>query len=116
MTEYTPTVWQDGDAITAEKLNKIENRIEEIQSIERILTNPSTITYNEAKQLLDQGIFPCLIFEGEIDYIIKYSNEDLTVTTLYHQKELYASSEDSELSFIKPEGDTGGDTGGTIVK
>lgn len=36
MTEYTPTVWQDGDAITAEKLNKIEDRIEEIQNIERV--------------------------------------------------------------------------------
>lgn len=36
MAEYTPTVWQDSDAITAEKLNKIENRIEEIQNIERI--------------------------------------------------------------------------------
>lgn len=36
MTEYTPTVWQDGDAITAEKLNKIENRIKEIQDIERV--------------------------------------------------------------------------------
>ena len=38
MTEYTPTVWQDGDAITAEKLNKIENGIEEIQNIERVWT------------------------------------------------------------------------------
>ena len=38
MTEYMPTVWQDGDAITAEKLNKIENRIEEIQSMERVWT------------------------------------------------------------------------------
>lgn len=36
MTEYTPTVWQDGDAITAEKLNKIEDRIEEIQNMKRI--------------------------------------------------------------------------------
>ena len=36
MTEYTPTVWQNGDAITAEKLNKIENRIKEIQDIERV--------------------------------------------------------------------------------
>lgn len=36
MTEYTPTVWQNGDAITAEKLNKIENRIKEIQNIERV--------------------------------------------------------------------------------
>ena len=36
MTEYTPTVWQEGDAITAEKLNKIENRIEEIQNMQRV--------------------------------------------------------------------------------
>ena len=31
MTIYTPTVWQDGDIITAQKLNKIEDRIEELQ-------------------------------------------------------------------------------------
>lgn len=38
MTTYTPTVWQDGDIITAQKLNKIENRIEEIQNLKnRIL-------------------------------------------------------------------------------
>ena len=33
MTTYTPTVWQDGDIITAQKLNKIENRIEEFQDL-----------------------------------------------------------------------------------
>lgn len=33
MTTYTPTIWQDGDIITAQKLNKIEDRIEEIQSL-----------------------------------------------------------------------------------
>ena len=33
MTTYTPTVWQDGDIITAQKLNKIEDRIEEIQNL-----------------------------------------------------------------------------------
>ena len=33
MTTYTPTVWQDGDIITAQKLNKIENRLEEIQNL-----------------------------------------------------------------------------------
>ena len=33
MTTYTPTVWQDGDIITAQKLNKIEDRIEELQDL-----------------------------------------------------------------------------------
>lgn len=33
MTTYTPTVWQNGDIITAQKLNKIENRIEELQDL-----------------------------------------------------------------------------------
>ena len=47
MTEYTPTVWQDGDAITAEKLNKIENRIEEIQNIERVWNISNNNSSNE---------------------------------------------------------------------
>ena len=33
MTIYTPTIWQDGDIITAQKLNKIEDRIEELQNL-----------------------------------------------------------------------------------
>lgn len=33
MTTYTPTIWQDGDIITAQKLNKIEDRIEELQNL-----------------------------------------------------------------------------------
>lgn len=36
MTTYTPTVWQNNDAITAEKLNKIETRIEELQNMQRV--------------------------------------------------------------------------------
>lgn len=31
MTTYTPTIWESGDFITDVRLNKIENRIEEIQ-------------------------------------------------------------------------------------
>ena len=36
MTTYTPTVWQNNDAITAVKLNKIETRIEELQNMQRV--------------------------------------------------------------------------------
>lgn len=62
------------------------------------------ITYNEAKQLLNQGIFPCIINQnGSINYIIDYNNENLTVTTFYNQI-LYAPSEDSELSFYSAGG------------
>lgn len=55
------------------------------------------ITYNEAKQLLNQGIFPCIINQdGYIDYIISYNDENLAVTT-YYGLGVSASSEDSEL-------------------
>lgn len=72
------------------------------------------ITYNEAKQLLDQGIFPCLIINNEvIDYIVGYTEDLLTVTT-FSNDQLSASSENSELSFVSTGGNTGGGT--VIVK
>lgn len=49
---YTPTNWQDGDIITAEKLNKIESELETLDtSVEGILTfaannNEVTITFH----------------------------------------------------------------------
>jgi len=74
MTEYTPTVWQDGDAITAEKLNKIENRIEEISSIKRVHKNNNIMKYNEVKSALDQGIFPCFIENEDNVFTFFYNN------------------------------------------
>lgn len=108
MTEYTPTVWQDGDAITAEKLNKIENRVEEIQSIQRVFQVPNgkrpfiNLTFNEAKQMIDQGIFPCLISNSfldksiGIDYIIGYNESELSCIT-FTKYYFYAETENSQL-------------------
>ena len=61
------------------------------------------ITYDEAKQLLNQGIFPCLNQNGLIDYIISYNDEDLECYSLHNQI-LYASSENSELNFYSAGG------------
>lgn len=108
MAEYTPTVWQDGDAITAEKLNKIENRIEEIQNIQRVFqVNKNKIpfsinlTFNDAKQMIDQGIFPCLIFNNSpdmnIDYIMAYDENELSCTTFFNRDEFSAETENSQL-------------------
>ena len=79
MTTYTPTVWQDDDAITAEKLNKIEDRIEEIQNSQKIIiatSNTIQTTYNEVKALLDTKIFPCIKYTNRygtyFDYIYDY--------------------------------------------
>lgn len=55
------------------------------------------ITYNEAKQLLNQGIFPCLIRNGGINYIISYNDNELSCTSFYGTS-YTAESENSELS------------------
>lgn len=41
---YIPTIWQIGDIITAEKLNKLENAIAETSAIYQLMLNdPSTL-------------------------------------------------------------------------
>lgn len=56
------------------------------------------ITYNEAKQLLDQGIFPCLILYDSkiIDYIISYDDNELSCGSSLTS--YTAENENSELS------------------
>ena len=39
---YIPTIWQAGDIITAEKLNKLENAIAEVQAIYNLMENDPT--------------------------------------------------------------------------
>lgn len=55
---YTPTVWQNGDVITAEKLNNIENGIENSNST-LIVTEDSEYaldkTYTEIKTAINNG-------------------------------------------------------------
>lgn len=58
MTIYTPTVWHSNDLITSEKLNKIEDRIEELQNIQINFTTPPS--YNEVLASLSIGVFPKL--------------------------------------------------------
>lgn len=66
---YTKTVWQDGDIITAQKMNNIENGIEGAGSIMYVditstydeststTTYSATKTYNEIKEALDNGTY-----------------------------------------------------------
>lgn len=54
------------------------------------------ITYNEAKQLLNQGIFPCLIRNGNVEYIISYNDNELFCTS-FHGDSYIAENENSEL-------------------
>ena len=89
MTQYTPTVWQDGDPITAEKLNKIENRLEEINIFPDIIVLPSIdysgeidYTYQEVKDYIDRGFMIPIKYKSTIDvdyyydYIFKYDYEE----------------------------------------
>lgn len=62
------------------------------------------ITFNEAKQLLDQGIFPCLKYnEEDLDYIIGYNEKSLKCYTMQNAI-LHATSTNGELK-TKEEGE-----------
>ena len=89
MTTYTPTVWTNDMPITDLKLNKIEDRIEEIQNIQTcfkwIWNNEIDIldnlpTYSQLTELINHNIVPVILFQDikdnsyksfmpEIDYI-----------------------------------------------
>jgi len=43
---YEPTIWKDGDVISAEKLNKIENAIGNVLFI-NINTSPLSVTWQD---------------------------------------------------------------------
>ena len=69
---YTKTTWQNGDIITAEKLNNIENGI----SIEPVYVN---MTYDEqAEQYVSDKTFGevRLAYENHIPIYIIWENED----------------------------------------
>ena len=67
------------------------------------------ITFNEAKQMLDQGIFPTIkSLENEITYIIGYDVENLTCYTT-DNRAIPATSVNGELLLDN----TGG--GGIVV-
>lgn len=68
MTTYTPTTWQTGDLITDVKLNKIEDRIEELQTERNVfvladpiadnnnfLYFPNALSWNEVVAAHDRG-------------------------------------------------------------
>lgn len=67
------------------------------------------ITFNEAKQMLDQGIFPTIkSLKNEITYITGYDVEKLTCQNIYGET-ISATSANGELSYSN----TGG---GSIIK
>lgn len=72
---YTPTVWQTGDTITAEKLNKLENGVASGEGGSFLVTatptgqDTATIdkTYNEILTALASGQIPIMnvVVDGE---------------------------------------------------
>ena len=87
MTVYTPTVWQANDLITAERLNKIEDRIEEIQDIKFKFSSNALPSWNTANDLLEMGIFP-IIECGDSNLIICETKLNNTTEMYYYYDEL----------------------------
>ena len=75
---YEPTNWKDGDLVTSAKLNKIENGINNLQSIviqatsenyfidsedqsNRIILPQNMLSYNDLMTAFNNGVIPHLI-------------------------------------------------------
>lgn len=90
---YTPTVWATGDIITAEKLNKIENGIENVSgsiyavTITNIDYTNSTFTYdktwNEIKAAYEAGKHVILrkLYVGTLYRILEIESVEFTNET-----------------------------------
>ena len=124
---YTPTIWQDGDAITASKLNKIQ------EAVEARTVNPflgSSFTAIQVKQILDLGMIPVITqdigtnhgsndrqeqeasreanpsttLNQTLDYIVQFNEDGYIWITTIGGKEFTASSWDSPMTLIDDSG------------
>ena len=68
---YIPTIWQNGDIITAEKLNKLENAIGINAEVYTCLMdkNSAEITYSELYNLMQEDDTP-IFLKADNDYAL----------------------------------------------
>ena len=68
---YTPTIWQNNDIITAEKLNKLENAIGINAEVYTCLMNKNSteITYLELYNLMQEDDTPIFVKKNN-DYVL----------------------------------------------
>ena len=66
---YTPTNWQTGDIVTADKLNKLENGVASGGMLITISQSGGDTVldknYTEIKTAIESGIFPFALMEDE---------------------------------------------------
>lgn len=103
MTTYTPTVWQANDLITAERLNKIENRIEEIQNIKFKFTKNNLPSWNTVNQLLESGIFPYIYMEEYDFWAEVFMTDNLPESNSYYYTDETGTQYYSTSPNIPPE-------------
>lgn len=113
---YEKTVWNTGDVVTAEKLNKLEDGVQNaggsvITETYDSATYTSTLnkTYNEISAMVEDGKFPIIICTGEtstlINFVQNYSSYTEDETTTYYVedndgREFTANSADGILTSI----------------
>lgn len=113
---YTPTVWQTGDVITAEKLNKAEQGIEaaSAQSLKVMITTEGTTstmdkTFKEIADVLDAGGSVLFMEVGEYGGYDIYRtdnygyNESVNYYLTVNHLLFVAESEDDNPSFTELE-------------
>lgn len=117
---YTPTTWQDGDIITAAKLNKIEDGIEHCNAFFVHVTLDTTVdpsvyttdmTLAEVMAKVNDGLIPIYILNtgsGMIQTMIASRAEtdstDLNYgVTIYYGETIYAHTPSGFIQLVQPE-------------
>lgn len=102
---YTPTVWKNGDKITSEKLNKLENAVasEGVPAIiyatltgelvDDVIVNHCDKSLSELLAAIDAGSFIVLRHGDIFSPMCGFSNDNITFSDYYiHNGKLYVTS------------------------
>lgn len=105
---YTPTVWKNGDTITAEKLNKAEQGIADatplVCTIELVESNPTVVgaTYKTISEALSAGriVFAIDKLSGGIDatYIVNFIRHTASYSVGFGEFTFESATEDGVLT------------------
>ena len=79
---YEPTVWQTGDTVTAEKLNKLEQGVANAGGILIVTQSGSPLTLDKTWQEINSALLPLLVvtITGEEGGTEKHV---ITITSIY---------------------------------
>lgn len=112
---YTPTDWQTGDVVTADKLNKIEAGVAQGNGIVPGTTDSGTDetiidrSFDELTDMVANGTLPFLVLESNNGLALTpllrlvYANSCYMAVFGYDNTVFYSLYSDTQMSSVEPE-------------